>query len=135
MTLLRHLALRCRDMERSRRFYELLGLRFVDYRPSREAMDLSDGTLNMTLIQHNGPQRTVLEEGTEFIHFGLLVDDARAALQRLKEAGAPLLRENVKERNEMDEMIPSGSFKVQDPDGNVIDISGNRGEWRGVAAV
>ena len=78
MTLLRHLALRCRDMERSRRFYELLGLRFVDYRPGRSGMDLSDGTLNLTLIQYDGPERAPLEEGTEFIHFGLLVDDARA---------------------------------------------------------
>jgi catechol 2,3-dioxygenase-like lactoylglutathione lyase family enzyme len=131
MTLLRHLALRCRDMERSRRFYEMLGLRFVDYRPSRNAIDLSDGTLNITLIQHEGPERTALEEGMEFIHFGLLVDDARATLGRLKADGAAFLRENVKERNEMDEMIPSGSFKVQDPDGNVIDSSGNRNEWRG----
>jgi catechol 2,3-dioxygenase-like lactoylglutathione lyase family enzyme len=134
MTLLRHLALRCRDMERSRRFYEMLGLRFVDYRPGGDAMDLSDGTLNITLIQYDGPERSPLEEGTEYIHFGLLVDDARAALRRLKEAGATFLRENVKERNEMDEMIPSGSFKVQDPDGNTIDISGNRDEWRGVTA-
>jgi hypothetical protein len=31
-------------------------------------------------------------------------------------------------------MIPSGSFKVADPDGNVIDISGNRDEWRGARA-
>ena len=32
MTYLRHLALRCHDMEASRRFYERLGLRFVGYR-------------------------------------------------------------------------------------------------------
>jgi len=131
MTLLRHLALRCRDMERSRRFYEMLGLRFVDYRPSGDGLDLSDGTLNVTLIQYEGPERAPLEEGREFIHFGLLVEDARDTLERLKAAGATFLRENVKERLAMDEMIPSGSFKVQDPDGNVIDISGNRDEWRG----
>jgi catechol 2,3-dioxygenase-like lactoylglutathione lyase family enzyme len=134
MALLRHLALRCRDMERSRAFYQMLGLRFVDYRPSRDAMDLTDGTLNLTLIQYDGPERPSQQEGTEYIHFGLLVEDARAALRRLRDAGATFLRENVKERNEMDEMIPSGSFKVADPDGNVIDISGNRDEWRGARA-
>ena len=136
MTLLRHLALRCRDMEPSAgQFYEMLGLRFVDYRPKRDALDLTDGTLNVTLIQHEGPERAPLEEGHEFVHFGLLVEDARATLLQLKSAGATFLRENVKERLEMDEMIPSGSFKVQDPDGNVIDISGNRDEWRGARAL
>ena len=50
---LRHLALRCRDMEKSRQFYEeVIGWKFVDYRPSRQGLDLSDGTNNITLIQH-----------------------------------------------------------------------------------
>src|SRR6059058_4155696 len=63
MIHLRHVALRCRDMELSRRFYERLGLRFIDYRPARNALDLSDGMLNLTLIQHDGSERPVLEEG------------------------------------------------------------------------
>ena len=39
MTCLRHLALRCRDMEKSRRFYEGLGLRFIGYRPAGNALE------------------------------------------------------------------------------------------------
>jgi len=132
MTYLRHLALRCRDMEASRRFYERLGLRFVDYRPSGRSMDLTDGTLNMTIIQHDGPERPPLEEGTEFIHFGFIVDDAPATFRRLQEAGAVFLRDNVKTRDPIKPgEVPPGSFKVEDPDGNVIDVTDSRQEWRG----
>ena len=30
------------------------------------------------------------------------------------------------------EAIPQRSFKVLDPDGNVVDVTANRGEWRGI---
>ena len=50
MAYLRHLALRCRDMENSRRFYEVvIGWSFVGYRPSRQGLDLTDGVNNITL--------------------------------------------------------------------------------------
>ena len=80
---LRHVALRCHDMGLSRRFYERLGLRFIDYRPARNALDLSDGTLNMTLIQHDGSERPALEEGQEYVHFGFIVEDAQATFLQL----------------------------------------------------
>ena len=131
MTCLRHLALRCRDMEASRRFYEMLGLRFVDYRPAGNALDLADGTMNVTLIQYDGPERRALEEGSEFVHFGFVVDDAKATFHRLQQAGALFLRDNVKTRDPIQPgEIPPGSFKVEDPDGNVVDITDNRSEWR-----
>lgn len=49
---IKHIALRCKDIEKSRRFYELLGMKFVGYRASGESMDLSDGGVNMTLIKY-----------------------------------------------------------------------------------
>jgi catechol 2,3-dioxygenase-like lactoylglutathione lyase family enzyme len=119
-------------MERSRRFYEVLGMRFIGYRPSGQGMDLSDGTVNMTLIVHEG-DRPYLEEGEEYIHIGFIVDDARETWQRLREFGATILREDVKARYPVDENRPPvGSFKVADPDGNTIDITDNPEEWRGV---
>ena len=57
MAFLRHIALRTKDMEASRRFYETIGFEFVGYR-GRGGLDLSDGTLNMTIIQYNGEART-----------------------------------------------------------------------------
>lgn len=133
MVALRHVALRCRDVARSRRFYEEgLGLPFVGFRPgSSTSMDLADGNVNLTLIQFDGPGREALEEGTEFIHLGFLVDDLAAVYRRCVALGATIARDDVKERHAHDaSKVPAGSFKVIDPDGNVLDISERPDEWR-----
>jgi catechol 2,3-dioxygenase-like lactoylglutathione lyase family enzyme len=130
--MIRHIALRTKDIANSRHFYEAgLGMRFIDYRPDGRAMDLSDGAVNLTLIPYEGPVRTALEEGTEFIHLGFLVNDLAATYRRLVNLGAEVVREDVKERLIFDAThIPQGSFKVLDPDGNVLDISERPDEWR-----
>lgn len=131
--LFRHFAIRTHNLEAARRFYEDgLGLRFVDYRPgTREAMDLSDGVVNLTLIQYSGPPRTALEEGTEFIHLGFLVDDLATTYQNFIKIGANVVREDVKERHLLaDNAAPQGSFKVLDVDGNVLDVTERQDEWR-----
>ena len=134
MALLRHLALRCRDVEVSRRFYEqAIGFRFIGDRSSTGtgSIDLTDGTLNITLLPYAG-QRADFEEGDEYIHFGIYVDDLQAAWLRLKGSGAPGVK-TVKGRNEIDQDAPPElAFKVTDPDGNVIDVTGDPGEWRGI---
>ena len=135
MAHLRHLALRCRDMEKSRRFYEeTIGWEFVDYRPSRQGLDLTDGVNNITLLQHPPDQeRPVLDEGNEFIHFGVIVDDLEACWQRCVSWGAEIVASAVKGRTKVNlDQPPEHSFKVLDPDGNVIDITGSKQEWRGV---
>jgi len=132
MTTFRHLAIRTKDIQQARRFYEEgLGLRFIGYRPSDISMDLSDGSVNLTLLPYDGPARTSLEEGTEFIHLGLLVDDLATIYQRLTTLGATIVRDDVKERRPHEaDQPPVGSFKVLDPDGNVLDISERVDEWR-----
>jgi catechol 2,3-dioxygenase-like lactoylglutathione lyase family enzyme len=135
MSSLRHLALRCRDMERSRDFYlTVFGWEFVGYRPSRQGLDLSDGVNNITLLQHPADAvRSPLEEGNEFIHFGVIVDDLVACWQRCRQWGAKISKGDVKDRTEVNpDQPPIRSFKVLDPDGNVIDVTANREEWRGV---
>ena len=136
MALLRHLAIRCMDMEKSRQFYEMaFGWEFIGYRPSRVGLDLSDGVNNVTLIQQ--PQdcsRPALEEGNEYIHFGVIVDDLEACWRRLEEWGAEFSRDDIKARNEIgDGWTPRRSFKVLDPDGNVVDVTDHQQEWRGVS--
>lgn len=133
MAFLRHLALRCRDVEVSRRFYEeVIGFHFTGYRGEGTAVDLSDGTSNITLLPHGDQPRPVLEEGEEYIHFGVLVDDLEAAWKRMKAWGADAPK-TVKDRLDLDaESPPDIAFKAIDPDGNVIDISSDRNEWRGV---
>lgn len=132
MIAFRHIAMRTQDIQQSRRFYEKgLGLTFVGFRPSGAAMDLSDGRVNLTLIPYDGSTRTALQEGTEFIHIGVLVDDLSAVYQRLVDMGAVIERDDVKERRpHQDQTVPVGSFKTLDPDGNVIDISEKPDEWR-----
>ncbi|MSS70730.1 MAG: VOC family protein [Candidatus Latescibacteria bacterium] len=132
-SVLRHIAIRAADIERSRLFYEsILGLSFVGFRPSGSgSMDLSDGTLNMTLLPYDGPARASLPEPTEFIHLGFIVEDLDAAFDKCVANGFEVLRDNVKERNEPDAR-PTVSFKVSDPDGNVIDVTRRKDEWRGV---
>lgn len=135
MAILRHLAIRCRDMERSRRFYEqVIGWKFVDYRPSGRGLDLTDGVNNITLLQQPpGPERPPMEEGNEFIHFGVIVPDLEATWERLHAWGATFSKEDVKQRLPIDPSAkPPVSFKVLDPDGNVVDITSNPKEWRGV---
>jgi catechol 2,3-dioxygenase-like lactoylglutathione lyase family enzyme len=134
MAQLRHLALRCGDLDRSRTFYETaLGWKFLGFRPSGEALDLTDGVLNITLIDQPPTDRRPYEEGEEFIHFGVVVDDLDAVWKRLHELGVAFSKESVKERKPIDpSQPPPVSFKVLDPDGNVVDITSNRSEWVGV---
>ena len=132
MAFLRHIALRTKDMEASRRFYETIGFAFVGYR-GRGGLDLSDGTLNMTILQYNGAERAPFEEGTEFIHFGIIVEDLASIYNTLRYGGFELLMDNVKKGDEISaDKAPERSFKVADPDGNVVDITGAADEWRGV---
>ena len=132
MAFLRHIALRTQDMEASRKFYETIGFEFVGYR-GRGGLDLSDGTLNMTIIQYNGETRAPFEEGTEFIHFGIIVEDLASIYNTLCEGGFELLMDNVKKGDEIStDKAPERSFKVADPDGNVVDITCATDEWRGV---
>lgn len=132
MAFLRHIALRTKDMETSRRFYETIGFEFVGYR-GRSGLDLSDGTLNMTILQYNGEERPPFEEGTEFIHFGIIVEDLGSIYNTLRDGGFELIMDNVKKGDEIDDdKPPERSFKVADPDGNVVDITCATDEWRGV---
>ncbi len=132
MAFLRHIALRTKDMETSRRFYETIGFEFVGYR-GRSGLDLSDGTLNMTILQYNGTERPPFEEGTEFIHFGIIVEDLAKIYNTLRDGGFELIMDNVKKGDEIDDnKPPERSFKVADPDGNVVDITCAKDEWRGV---
>ena len=48
--------------------------------------------------------------------------------------GAEISKGDVKDRTEVENLsaVPERSFKVLDPDRNVIDISDNRQEWNGM---
>src|SRR5262245_33100623 len=117
---IRHLAIRSRDVARSVRFYRD-GLGFKEVGPRGDGMDLSDETLNLTILPFVGPPAPAPEEGLEQIHFGIVVADARALYRRLTELGALSVRHDIKARGEVvPGVVPDGSYKLLDPDGNVI---------------
>jgi len=63
-------------------------------------------------------------------HFKVSGVPARRASAR-HGACAAFLRNDVKVRDEhVGPPLPDGSFKVADPDGNVVDVTGNPAEWR-----
>lgn len=60
-----------------------------------------------------------------------MVADLAAAYQNLIALDAVVVRDDIKERNPHDAAaVPVGSFKVLDPDGNVVDVSDRPNEWR-----
>ena len=130
-TRMAHLALRCSDLERSRDFYtNVIGFEFFTWRPQRDSMDITDGCINITLLPYDG-DRPSFEEGNEYIHFGVIVDNLQEIWDRAIQWGADISKGDVKDRTEVD--LPAGpgrSFKVLDPDGNVIDVTANRDEWQ-----
>ena len=129
---IRHLAIRSRDVERSVRFYRD-GLGFKEIGPRGSGVDLSDETLNLTILPFVDSPAPAPEEGLEQIHFGIVVADSQGLYRRLSELGVLSVRHDIKARNEpIAGVVPEGSYKLLDPDGNVIDVTPNRAEWRGV---
>lgn len=134
---IRHLAIRCRDVERSIRFYrDGLGFQVIGPRePDGPSTDLTDQTLNITILPFVGTPGDPPEEGSEQIHFGIIVPSAAKLYQHLQAHGVTVVRNDIKGRGEPHaDMVPIGSYKIVDPDGNVIDVTDNPAEWRGISA-
>ena len=137
MGLLRHVALRTNDLERSRAFYEkILGLKFLRYVYDENyppGCYLSDGSVNMTLIQYVGEERPPFVHEGEYIHLGFIVENLEETYHLLRTEGAEILVEDVKVERAFDyDHVPVGSLKTTDPDGNILDITERRDEWDGV---
>ncbi len=71
-----------------------------------------------------------MREGTEFVHFGFVVEDLSATYHRLIDLGAHIISDDVNERRVPSGAEPHSSFKVLDPDGIVLDVSVHPDEWR-----
>ncbi|HEX2183948.1 MAG TPA: VOC family protein [Chloroflexota bacterium] len=132
-TVLAHVGVRATDLERTIRFWrDALGLRVAATMPG--CYDLTDGLHNFRVFQHNGRPRPAHVSGLlDYLHVGVVVDDLAAAARRCTELGFEIIWDGVDGGRAYDPNDPpSESFKVEDPDGIVVDVTGSRGQWPGV---
>ena len=122
MAKIRHIAYRAQDMEAMARFFCEAFDMTIAQRRGRGAIDLTDGTLNITLLPAGGPGDTGIK-GIE--HIGFSAVDDEAAKRKILAAGG-------REKN----TVHLGSdvhfeVKYEGPEGIVVDI----GHWAGTAPV
>jgi catechol 2,3-dioxygenase-like lactoylglutathione lyase family enzyme len=116
---LRHIAISVPDKEKAAQFYEeTLGFERVSQ--SRVATRLSDGVMNITLLQFEPEENAGDEGGKDFVglhHFGIWVDDIETMTRAIETNGGkyhPGPTAHVPENAE---------HKFRDPYGIVFDIS------------
>jgi predicted enzyme related to lactoylglutathione lyase len=124
MAHLRHFAVVVRDLEKSAQFYEkVFGLKRVgsDALEFASAIYLSDGVVNLALLNYKGKTGSGLDNASSFVgahHFGFQVDDLEETRQRIEANGGTFFfdlgKDSAKENFER---------KFKDPDGVIFDIS------------
>jgi len=123
MAKIRHIVFHTTDVERLARFYvDVMGLKVV-HRAKNGGISLTDGYMNLSIHTNKMDGKP-----SGFNHFGFLVDDNEAIVERCRKLGyrEPLKRPGDRHYAE---------FRAIDPDGNNFDISENGyEEWRAQAA-
>ena len=132
-TTLVHVGVCASDLERSIRFWrDALGLRVAA--TMEDCYDLTDGYHNFRVFQHRGPARPPnVTDLLAYMHIGVKVADLAAAIRRFEELGFPIVWDGVDVGKPYDPASPPvRSFKVEDPDGIVVDVTASDDQWPGV---
>ena len=123
MAKLRHIALSVKDIERSADFYaKAFGMTRTQVQdaPTARRCYLSDGVVNLALLQYKSKVGSGLDDAASFAgphHFGFVVDDLGAAAKDIEAAGGEFFFDLGKEGEEGFER------KFRDPDGIIFDIN------------
>jgi len=129
-----HIGVRAADLAQSLRFWrDGLGLQVVRQQPDR--WDLTDGYHNFAILQYLGAGRPPDVSGLDdYLHVGVGVTDVAAAARRLRTMGFETFSDglNGKQPLNPDQLIEP-SFKVEDPDGIVVDVTDAASTWPGVS--
>ena len=129
MARLRHIAVCVNDLDKAAEFYAKV---FEFKKIGREDLEIgsaiymSDGVINMALLNFKGKGGSTASEGQTFIgahHFGIQVDDLAETQKKIEAAGGKFFFDLGDERH--------GNFerKFKDPDGVIFDIS--KSGWQG----
>ncbi len=128
MVKLRHIALCVNDIDASADFYEkAFGLQRSEKSegPTAFRCFLSDGVVNLALLQYKGEQGSGLKQAAGFTgihHFGFQCDDFDAQQARIEAAGGTFFFDLGKPEDDDFER------KFRDPDGIIFDLN-----WKGWA--
>jgi methylmalonyl-CoA/ethylmalonyl-CoA epimerase len=131
MAKIRHIAISTKDPEATAKFYrDHFEMKEVGRTSSRlaEGIYLSDGTLNMAVLNFKTDQ---LGRGLDFVglhHFGFLVEDVDKLSKELEDDGAPRF-----EQNDHGSAMSFFELKHRGPDGVVFDLSAH--PWVGAAGL
>lgn len=136
-TLLAHVGVRATDLERTIRFWrDALGLQVAATMPG--CYDLTDGQHNFRVFQHRAPDGQAPRPAhvgglLDYLHVGVLVDDLTVTAQRCTQLGFQIIWDGVDGGKAYDPAEPPAeSFKVEDPDGIVVDVTASRTQWPGM---
>ncbi len=133
MARLRHIAIVVHDLEKAAKFYEgvfelkRVGQEVLDF---ASAIYLSDGVVNLALLNYTGKRGSGLDDAENFVgahHFGFQVDDIATMQARIEAAGGTFffdLGDDPEKEN--------FERKFKDPDGIIFDIS--RKGWLGTTS-
>jgi catechol 2,3-dioxygenase-like lactoylglutathione lyase family enzyme len=133
-----HVGVRATDLEATIRFWrDALGLRVASTMPG--CYDLTDGYHNFRVFQHVGPARPPHVSGAlDYLHVGIVVDDLPATARRCLALGFQIIADGIDangvDTESYDPDDPKyDSFKVEDPDGIVVDVAARSSQWPGIA--
>ena len=113
-----------RDLEKSAQFYEkVFGLKRVgrDDLEFASGIYLSDGVINLALLNYKGKTGSGLDNASSFVgahHFGFQVDDLEDTQQRIEANGGAFFFDLGN-----DAQKENFERKFKDPDGVIFDIS------------
>ena len=133
MPTLVHVGVRATNLEKTVQFWrDGLGLKV--FCRTDDCYDLTDGYHNFRVFQHDGSERPTHIGGMlDYLHIGVRVPDLREAAQRIESLGFRIFWDGVDGGKPYDPSSPpSKSFKVEDPDGIVVDVTASDDQWPGV---
>ena len=132
MSTLVHVGVRATNLEETIRFWrDALGLEVFSTMDG--CYDLTDGYHNFRVFQHNGPERPPHVGGMlDYLHIGVRVPDLQEAAKRCEANGFTIISDGVGGEEYDPNSPPDESFKVEDPDGIVVDVTADDGQWPGV---